>query len=93
MYQPSDLFNKAFSYAKSKYDFIAILSANYGLLLPEEKIEPYESTLNEMNSIERKKWSKKILFQLKEKLPMDDIATIYFHTGIAYRKNELNYQE
>lgn len=37
MYQASDLFRKAYSYATKNYDVVAILSAKYGLLLPDDK--------------------------------------------------------
>ena len=50
MYQASDLFRKAYSYATENYDFVAILSAKYGLLFPDDKIEPYDLTLNDMSS-------------------------------------------
>jgi methionyl-tRNA formyltransferase len=49
MYQPSDLFRKAYGYAVKRYDLVAILSAKYGLLLPDEVIEPYDLTLNMMS--------------------------------------------
>jgi len=37
MYSASDLFNKAYSYAVKNYDFVAILSAKYGLLFNQMK--------------------------------------------------------
>jgi len=45
MYSASDFFRKAYSYATKNYDFVAILSAKYGLLFPDDKIEPYDLTL------------------------------------------------
>jgi cytoplasmic iron level regulating protein YaaA (DUF328/UPF0246 family) len=48
MYSASDLFSKAYAYCQKKYKQVAILSAKYGLLLPNEPIEPYDMTLNDL---------------------------------------------
>jgi len=53
-------------YAVKEYDFVAILRAKYGLLFPDEKIEPYNLTLNGMNSEEVKKWSEKVFNPIKK---------------------------
>jgi len=50
MYSASDLFSKAYSYAVKNYDFVVILSAKYGLLFLDDKIEPYELTLINMDA-------------------------------------------
>ncbi len=42
-----------------KYDDVAILSAKYGLLLPGDKIEPYDKTLNDMSIKEKKPGQKR----------------------------------
>jgi hypothetical protein len=86
MYQTSDLFRKAYNYAIKNYDYVAILSAKYGLLLPDEEIEPYELTLKSMGAVEQKKWAENVFAQLKSKLPLDEISNVFFHTGLAYRK-------
>lgn len=36
---------------------MAILSAKYGLLLPDDEIEPYNLTLNDMSSEEVRDWA------------------------------------
>ena len=43
---------------------IFILSAKYGLVDIDEKIEPYDLTLNSMAYKERKEWAKKVLRQM-----------------------------
>lgn len=86
MYQASDLFRKAYAYAIKNYDFVAILSAKYGLLLPDDEIEPYNLTLNDMNSQQRKEWVKKVLSQMKNKLRLEDFGKIFFHAGKKYRE-------
>jgi len=86
MYQASDLFRKAYSYATKNYDFVAILSAKYGLLFPDDKIEPYDLTLNNMNSKQRKEWSEKVFNQMNERLKLEEIDKVFFHTGKKYRE-------
>jgi len=86
MYMPSALFSKAYSYARKHYDQIGILSAKYGFLLPDEKIEPYELTLKKMGVKARREWSHRVIKQMEEKLDMAQIESVYIHAGIDYRK-------
>ncbi len=86
MYQASDLFRKAYSYAVKNYDVVAILSAKYGLIFPDDKIEPYDLTLNNMNAQQRKEWSEKAFNQMKERLKLKELAKVFFHTGKKYRE-------
>ena len=87
MYQASDLFRKAYSYATKNYDFVAILSAKYGLLFPDDKIEPYDLTLNDMNSNQRREWAEKVFNQMKNKLRLQDFDKVFFHAGKEYREH------
>jgi len=87
MYQPSDLFSKAYSYCKKTYDQVTILSAKYGLLLPDDEIEPYDLTLNNMRIKEVKEWSSIVFSQMYNRLDLDEIVEINFHTGKKYREN------
>lgn len=86
MYQASDLFRKAYSYATKNYDFVAILSAKYCLLFPDDNIEPYNLTLNDMNSQQRKEWAEKVFNQMKNRLQLREFDKVFFHTGKPYRK-------
>jgi len=86
MYSASDLFRKAYSYATKNYDFVAILSAKYGLLFPDEKIEPYNLTLNDMSSRERKEWADKVFNQMKTRLKLKEFDKVFFHAGKKYRE-------
>ena len=86
MYLPSALFSKAYDYSRRHYDSVAILSAKYGLLLPDEEIEPYELTLNNMGKQKRMIWAVKVLNQLDEKIGFDNIENVYFHAGMKYRE-------
>ena len=88
MYQPSTLFNMAYSYATHHYDSVAILSAKHGLILPTEQIEPYDTSLNSMRESERIRWAENVICQLAGKLP-DGLANrkVFFHAGINYRRH------
>ena len=86
MYSPSALFRKAFSYAIENYDKVVILSAKYGLLFPDEEIEPYDSTLKNMSLGERRSWADWVFRQMKNMFPLDKIDEAFFHAGNAYRE-------
>ena len=87
MYQASDLFRKAYSYATKNYDFVAILSAKYGLLFPDDKIDSYDLTLNDMSSKERKEWAESVFNQMTGKLRLQDFERVLFHAGKKYREH------
>jgi cytoplasmic iron level regulating protein YaaA (DUF328/UPF0246 family) len=87
MYRPSDLFRKAYAYCKKNYDLVAIFSAKYGLLLPNDPIWPYNVTLNDMNVKERKVWSEKVFKQMQKSLELDRIGIVSFHAGKKYREH------
>jgi hypothetical protein len=87
MYSPSDLFSKAFAYCTEKYDEVAILSAEYYLLLPQDIVEPYDKTLKDMSSKEREDWAQETFKQMNRKLNLKEINRVYFHCGEKYREN------
>ena len=86
MYQPSDLFKKAYAYATKNYDFVAILSAKYGLLFPDDMIEPYDLTLNNMKSQQRKEWAEKVFKQMQNRLKLENYK-VFFHAEKRYREH------
>lgn len=86
MYSASALFRKAYAYCIKKYDDVAILSAKYGFLLPEDEIEPYNKTLNDMSVEERKAWSEKAFKQMQTRLNIEDYDKLFFHAGRKYRE-------
>jgi cytoplasmic iron level regulating protein YaaA (DUF328/UPF0246 family) len=87
MYQASDLFKKAYAYATKNYDLVAILSAKYGLLFPDDEIEPYNLTLNDMATRQRKKWAEKVFSQMKKRIKLEDFDKAFFHAGKKYREH------
>jgi hypothetical protein len=87
----SDLFKKSYRYAQLlNPDNIFILSAKYGLLEPEQIIEPYNETLNTKSSDEIKEWSRKVTIALKEKIDLDETEVIIL-AGKKYYKYLLPY--
>lgn len=81
----SDLFKKNLAYARSlRADAIYVLSAKYGLLGLDEKIEPYEQTLNTMREREVRAWSERVLEQMRGKVGAGD--EVIFLAGERYRK-------
>lgn len=82
----SALFKKMYAYAEFvKPDYIFILSAEYGLIRPEDVISPYEKTLNNMPKKARLMWAEKILSELRKfsDLNTDDFV---FLAGEKYRE-------
>jgi hypothetical protein len=82
MYLPSQLFKKAKNYVGSRYNYWYILSAEYGLLRPNDWIYPYDKTLNNMSSELVKEWSILVFNDLISIRPNE----IDFYTGERYRK-------
>lgn len=79
-------FRKNLKYAKSiNPDDIFILSAKYGLLNLEDKIGPYNQTLNEMPIKEVREWAYSVVNQLKEVSDLDNDRFIFL-TGERYRR-------
>lgn len=88
----SPLFRYAYAYAMRRVakDKIYILSAKYGLLPADKKIEPYEKTISNARKQEQKIWSYKILNMMKDyNIPYD--ANILILAGGGYRKYIENY--
>jgi len=82
----STLFKLSYQYAKSlNPDKIFILSAKYGLLNPEQEIEPYNETLNLKSTKEIKQWAQKVLTDLKKKTDISNDKFIFL-AGNNYRK-------
>jgi len=86
MYSASDLFKKAYSYSTKNYDFVAILSAKYGLIFADDEIKPYDLTLNDMNSQQRKEWAERVFNQMKDRLTLEGFDRVFFHAGKKYRE-------
>lgn len=82
----STLFRLNLKYAeKMAPDNIYILSAKYGLVELGQEIEPYDLTLNNMNSSEIKRWAENVLEQLRKVCSIDETKFIFL-AGENYRR-------
>lgn len=82
----SSLFRKNLAYARSLCpDRIFVLSAKYGLVNLDQKLEPYEQTLKTMSAREIKEWSIGVVRQLEKKLDFTNDEVIFL-AGNKYRK-------
>lgn len=87
----SPLFRKNMAYAhKLQPDNIYILSAKYGLLGLDEKIKPYDLTLNTMKTSEKKEWAAFVLEQIRKKVDMNSTNFIFL-AGKNYRQYLIPY--
>jgi hypothetical protein len=96
MYSASPLFTKAFSYCCKNYDKVYILSAKYGLLDPEEIIEPYDTNLNTISKKARSQWAELVVSQVKKEQQQNrlrDVELFAFHAGRKYRRNLITHLE
>ena len=80
----SPLFRKARAYVERTGDLWFVLSAQYGLVHPDEVIEPYDLTLNTMEVSGRRRWAGRVLTQLEPHL--DGVGTVTFMAGQRYRE-------
>ena len=78
----SSLFKKSKSFVESKCDKWFILSAKYGLLLPEQVVEPYNETLKSYSVKERAIWAESIFEDISKHINSGD--KIIFLAGNCY---------
>ncbi len=83
----SPLFHKMMTYARRLHPKrIFILSAKYGLLNPDDMIEPYEQTLKTMKVNERQRWARDVLSDLARCCDLETDRFIFL-AGLPYREN------
>ena len=80
----SDWFMKARRYVENREFQWFILSAEYGLIRPDEVIAPYDKTLNTMGVRDRRDWADKVLKQIGGIL--SDQNSVTFLAGQRYRE-------
>lgn len=82
----STWFKYAYEYAQcTNPDKIFILSAKYGLLRPDQVIEPYNLTLNSMRKRQRCEWGQNILKELAKECELEH-DLFYILAGKNYRE-------
>lgn len=79
----SQLFRKTRAFVRSKCDCWFILSAEHGLLRPNEIVAPYDRTLNRMPKARREAWAARVFAQLHPLLHPGD--AIIMLAGDRYR--------
>jgi hypothetical protein len=72
----SDLFRKSRAYAKQCADRWFILSAEHGLLHPEQVVPPYDRELKNLSAVERAAWAARVLQALEAVLVGADRVVI-----------------
>lgn len=61
----SALWRSLYGYALEHCDKVYILSAKYGLVSPDDVIEPYDKTLSGAKAAERHEWSDMVVAQMR----------------------------
>lgn len=80
----SPLFKKSYKIAKKIADEVFILSAEYGLINENKKINYYEKTLNKMSKKEYIEWCEMVEQQLSKKIK--NWSKVCIFSGKKYRK-------
>ena len=80
----SDLFRKARRYAEETTERWYVLSAKYGLVAPDEVIEPYELHLARASASYRRRWGITVANQLLAASGALEGRVIELHAGSAY---------
>lgn len=85
----SEWFFRARAFVERKGCPWFILSARWGLVAPEQGIEPYEQTLNDMPIAERRQWANRVQRQMEESLPAGGRCVVL--AGLRYREFLMDY--
>ena len=80
----SDWFRKARTCVERKGGAWRILSAQYGLVHPDDVIRPYEKTLKTMRVADRRTWARDVLKALEPSLV--EASIVVFFAGERYRE-------
>jgi hypothetical protein len=80
----SALFRGMRVFAEANADAWYILSAEHGLLAPDQVTAPYERTLNKMGKAARQEWAERVQRQLETVLPAR--AEVIILAGERYRE-------
>jgi hypothetical protein len=85
----SDWFLKARAHVESTDSPWFILSAEYGLVSPDQVLAPYERTLNTMRKAERDAWATRVKAQMETSLPAADRIVVL--AGQRYRESLMDF--
>jgi cytoplasmic iron level regulating protein YaaA (DUF328/UPF0246 family) len=87
----SQLFIGMRCYAEKNSDAWFILSAEHGVLRPDQVIAPYQRTLNTMPKRDRVAWAERVQRQLLELLPAGAVVVVL--AGNLYRVGVVQFLE
>jgi hypothetical protein len=87
----SSLFKGMRRYAERAADAWYILSAEHGVVRPDEVVAPYERTLNKMSKPDRDAWARRVQTRLLEVLPAG--AEVIILAGKRYREGIIPFLE
>jgi polyhydroxyalkanoate synthesis regulator phasin len=92
LYSASPMFRKTLEYGKSlQPDKMFILSAKHHLVPLTKVLEPYDKTLKEMSSEEKKAWANEVIKQIKNQGINLEKDQFIFLTGSEYMKPLMDY--
>ena len=92
LYSASPMFRKTLEYGKSlQPDKMFILSAKHHLVPLTKVLEPYDKTLKEMSSEEKKMWVDEVIKQMKNQDLNLEKDQFIFLTGSEYMKPLISY--
>ena len=81
----SSLFQGRRAYVERSCDEWWILSAEHGLVHPEEVLVPYDTALKSVGRAARRRWSKRVLEMIDERIASRPGDVIEIHAGAEYR--------
>jgi len=88
LYSASALFRRALAYVTPYADDLYVLSAKYGLVSLDQRLEPYEQTLKKMPASARREWAQRVFDQIRARYGTDLAnITFEFHAGTEYRQH------
>lgn len=79
----SPLFRAASAHARAHFDRWFILSGLYGLVAPDEELDPYNVDLSTFTKHERRTWGARVARQLRER---GELGPFVILAGAAYRE-------
>ena len=88
LYSESPRFRLAYAFSRLVADKIFILSAKYGLVSENMIVEPYNETLKDKNTQERRAWSEMVLNELRKVSDLEHDEFIIL-AGEVYHENLL----
>jgi hypothetical protein len=85
----STLFRLARRYVERQQGMWFILSAKYGLVAPNQRVEPYDQTLNGMKVTDRRAWAHRVQQQMDAEIPSGGRCVVL--AGNRYREFLMDY--